>query len=157
MANAPDGITAPRNGSTDTPNNTGKGATPGSGVKGGGGAKNVAVSSPSTAQVAAMVGGAPGAARQTRAPAPRAPAPRVPGGPGQTPAFLSAKAPMGTPQPAPPRPGLAPPYPDARSPQATLMPNGQPIMPPPVGFIGPGMIPRVPATFAPGMTGLLGR
>jgi hypothetical protein len=34
------------------------------------------------------------------------------------------------------------------------MPNGQAIMPPPPGFVG-GM-PRVPASFVPGMTGLLG-
>jgi hypothetical protein len=38
-----------------------------------------------------------------------------------------------------------------------MMPNGQMIMPPPAGFIGAGMPPRVPATFIPGMTGLLAR
>jgi hypothetical protein len=31
------------------------------------------------------------------------------------------------------------------------------IMPAPTGFIGAGMMPRVPPTFIPGMTGLLGR
>ena len=59
--------------------------------------------------------------------------------------------------PAPPHPGVIPPYPDARSAQPTLMPNGQMVMPPPVGFIGPGMAIRVPPSFTPGMTGLLGR
>jgi hypothetical protein len=38
-----------------------------------------------------------------------------------------------------------------------MMLNGQIIMPPTAGFIGAGMPPRVPATFIPGMTGLLGR
>jgi hypothetical protein len=31
------------------------------------------------------------------------------------------------------------------------------VMPPPTGFIGAGMPPRVPPTFIPGMTGLVGR
>jgi hypothetical protein len=59
--------------------------------------------------------------------------------------------------PPTPHPGLAPPYPDARSPQPTMMANGQAVMPPPTGFMQPNTPPRVPATFIPGMTGLLGR
>jgi hypothetical protein len=64
---------------------------------------------------------------------------------------------MMTMPPPVPHPGLRPPYPDARSPQPTLMPNGQVVMPAPTGFIQPNMPPRVPPTFIPGMTGLLGR
>lgn len=65
--------------------------------------------------------------------------------------------PMMTQPPPVPHPGLMPPYPDARSPQPTMMPNGSTVMPPPTGFIQPNTPPRVPATFIPGMTGLLGR
>ena len=62
-----------------------------------------------------------------------------------------------SPPPAPlHHPGLMPPYPDARSAQPTMMPNGSMVMPPPVGFIGANMPPRVPKTFIPGMSGLLG-
>ena len=67
---------------------------------------------------------------------------------------------MGTPMPGPPHPGVAPPYPDGRSPHPTLSPTGVPILPPPPNIMGQGMAPlgpRVPLTFTPGMTGLLGR
>ena len=78
----------------------------------------------------------------------------------QRPQFSANNPPLGTPQPGPPHPGLVPPYPDARSPQPTLTPNGVPIFPPPPNIMGMGMRPmgpRVPPTFTPGMTGLLGR
>jgi hypothetical protein len=78
--------------------------------------------------------------------------PKVP----KAPAFSASNPMMMTQPPPKPHPGVAPPYPDARSPQPTLMPNGTPVMPPSAGFIGAGMMPRVPSTFAPGMTGLLG-
>lgn len=56
----------------------------------------------------------------------------------------------------PPHPGVSPPFPDARSGAMTIMSNGVPIMPPPHGFLMANAMPRVPPTFAPGMTGLLG-
>ena len=75
----------------------------------------------------------------------------------QPPAYSAHNPPLGTAPPPVPHPGLKPPYPDARSPQPTMMPNGSMVMPPPTGFIGANTPPRVPKTFIPGMTGLLGR
>ena len=75
----------------------------------------------------------------------------------QAPAYSAQNPPLGTAPPAAPHPGLKPPYPDARSAQPTMMPNGSTVMPPAVGFMAPNMPPRVPATFIPGMSGLLGR
>lgn len=135
-------------GSTDPRDNSGRSASPGSGVRTTGG-------SPSSATVANAVGAQPRQAPRQKPP-PGPPQPHIPG-PGQTRLPSAQNAPLGTPAMAPPHPGLIPPYPDARSPQPTLQTNGLPIMPAPVGFIGPGMMTRVPATFAPGMTGLLGR
>jgi hypothetical protein len=104
-----------------------------------------------TAQLAQAVLG------QGRAPPPRMPKPPA-HPPQQHPAKFSAQNPMmGTAPPPMPHPGVAPPYPDARSPQPTMMPNGQVVMPPTGGFISANMMPRVPASFVPGMTGLLGR
>jgi hypothetical protein len=75
----------------------------------------------------------------------------------QPPKFSANNPPMSVQPPPVPHPGLVPLYPDARSPQPTMMPNGSMVMPPPTGFIGANMPPRVPKTFIPGMTGLLGR
>jgi len=136
-------------GTVANPTNSGRQNVAGSGVKGGapggtGGAQRLP---------AAPVGAQ---ARGSKPPAPKAPKPRQP--PQQTPPKFSANNPPMMTQPPPiPHPGLAPPYPDARSPQPTMMPNGSMVMPPPAGFIGAGMPPRVPKTFIPGMSGLLGR
>jgi hypothetical protein len=135
------------NGTVANPTNSGHRSGPGSGVK-----------------------SAPGMAASLRGPAPpQTPQARQPPGPQQPkqsakptqpqtpPKFSAQNPPLGTAPPPAPHPGLIPPYPDARSPQPTLMPNGLMIMPPPAGFIGAGMPPRVPKTFIPGMTGMLGR
>lgn len=138
-------------GSTEVSANTGKNATPGSGVKGG---VQRAPQPPPP-----IVGTPVGQPRQARQTPPRA-AGRPPGAqapPSQKRPQFSAKNPMMMVQPPPtPHPGLKPPYPDARSPQPTMAPNGQVVMPaPPSPLIG-SLQPRVPMTFIPGMTGLLG-
>lgn len=119
----------------------GKQATPGSGPKHQPGM--------SSAQVAAAVV-PPKAPQAPRPKAPQAPRPKAP--------RFSANNPMMGVQPPPiPHPGVSPPYPDARSPQPTMLPNGQVLMPPPKGFpLGSAGV-RVPPSFTPGMTGLLGR
>ena len=115
--------------------------------------------------------GSPGNARKGPPPGPQTPQARPPKPPQlmghppkaarpptpQVPQYSANNPPMGTAPPATPHPGLKPPYPDARSAQPTMMPNGQMVMPPPTGFMAPNMPPRVPKTFIPGMSGLLGR
>lgn len=138
-------------GKTDVGDNAGQHPTVGSGVKSGGGAQR-GMQTPMQTPL--------GAQTPARAPSMKAPqtGKRLP--PSQTnqpKKFSSANPPLGTPTPAAPHPGVLPPYPDARSPQPTLMPNGVPIMPPPAGFLNAGFMPRVPSSFTPGMTGLLGR
>ena len=140
-------------GTVANPTNSGHKSAPGSGVKVGAPASQGAGQRPPTGP----------AGPQTRGPKP--PQPRRPPVPlggqhmSQQPSqqFSAQNPPMGTAPPPIPHPGLKPPYPDARSPQPTMMPNGLMVTPPPTGFIGAGMPPRVPATFIPGMSGLLGR
>ena len=136
-------------GTVANPTNSGHRSAPGSGVKVGAPAGTGAGQrSPQTPQGPQ--------ARGPKPPAPKAPKLRQP--PQQTqPKFSASNPPLGTAPPPAPHPGLVPPYPDARSPQPTMMPNGLMVMPPPTGFIGAGMPPRVPKTFIPGMSGLLGR
>jgi hypothetical protein len=143
------GTGASNNGSVEFPVNSGRQSSSGSGVKvgapaGAGGAQRL------------PAGNVGPQTRGPKPPQPKQPKPRQP--PQQTaPKFSANNPPMMTQPPPVPHPGLAPPYPDARSPQPTLMPNGLMVMPPPTGFIGAGMPPRVPKTFIPGMSGLLGR
>jgi hypothetical protein len=142
------GMVVGSHGSTASPTNSGQKGTPGSGPK-------------TTGTVRAQTPG------QTlpRGPAPPSPPRAISRGQNQKPQqprppkYSANNPPPGTPMSAPPpHPGVIPPYPDARSPQPTLMPNGVPIMPPPPGFLNAGMMgPRVPPTFTPGMTGLLGQ
>ena len=140
-------------GTVANPTNSGKGNAPGSGVKVGAPASTGGAQRPPA--------GPPGAQARPPQKGPQKRPPIPLGGqhmPQQRPQQFSAQnPPMGTAPPPAPHPGLAPPYPDARSPQPTLMPNGLMILPPPAGFIGAGMPPRVPKTFIPGMSGLLGR
>jgi len=131
------------NGSVEFPTNSGHRSVPGSGVKMGAPA--------GTGGAQRLPAGPVGAqARGPKPPQPKPPQQRQP-------KFSANNPPMMTQAPPAPHPGLAPPYPDARSPQPTMMPNGSMVMPPPAGFIGAGMPPRVPKTFIPGMSGLLGR
>jgi hypothetical protein len=133
-------------GTVANPTNSGRQGAPGSGVK-------VGAPAGTGGMQRSLAGPAGAQARGPKPPAPKAPkAPQA-----QQPKFSAHNPPLGTPMPAAPHPGLAPPYPDARSPQPTMMPNGLMVMPPPTGFIGAGMPPRVPKTFIPGMSGLLGR
>ena len=136
-------------GTVANPTNSGHQNAPGSGVRVGASATQGAAQRPPQAPVGA----------QTRGPKPPQPKQPKPQQPGQQrpPKFSANNPPMMTQAPPVPHPGLVPPYPDARSPQPTMMPNGSMVMPPPAGFIGAGMPPRVPKTFIPGMTGLLGR
>ena len=137
-------------GQTDVGDNAGHKATPGSGVKSGGSVQR----GPQTPQT-------PMGAQTP----PRMKAPQVGGSRKAPPSnkpklYSSTNPPLGTPMPAAPHPGVIPPYPDARSPHPMLSPTGVPIMPPPPNIMGQGMAPlgpRVPLTFTPGMTGLLGR
>ena len=136
-------------GATDPKANSGMGsASAGSGIKGGTGIAPTKLKLPDSLF-------APGQAAppQTRPMAQMAHAPP----PAQTPQmhFSAQNPPMGVAPPPVPHPGVSPPYPDARSPQPTIMPNGQMVLPPPRGFISANMAPRAPATFTPGMTGLL--
>ena len=134
-------------GSTASPNNSGKGPTPQSGVVRSAGNQRAPVVTPMPAL------------RQARAQTPPARHPPPPH-PMQRPQFSANNPPLGTQAPPIPHPGLIPPYPDARSAQPTLTPNGVPIFPAPPNVMGVGMNPmgpRVPPTFTPGMTGLLGR
>ena len=140
-------------GTVANPTNSGRQNVAGSGVK---------VGAPAgTGGAQRLPAGPPGA--QTRGSKPPQPKkPPIPMGgqhmSQQRPQQFSANnPPMGVQPPPAPHPGLLPPYPDARSPQPTMMPNGLMVMPPPAGFIGAGMPPRVPKTFIPGMSGLLGR
>jgi len=143
VANALSGMVSGA-GSTRDPVNAGKTATPQSGVvKTGDAARRPVSGPPPPAQTQARVA--------SRPKAPKAP---------QPPAYSAQNPPLGTAPPAAPHPGVIPIYPDARSPQPTLMPNGVPVFPPPPNVMGAGMGPpgpRVPLTFTPGMTGLLGR
>jgi hypothetical protein len=133
-------------GTVANPTNSGHRSGPGSGVKIGAPAGTGGTQRPPAGPAGA----------QTRGPKPPQPkAPKVPQP--QQPKFSANNPPMMTQPPPAPHPGLIPPYPDARSPQPTMMPNGSMVMPPPAGFIGAGMPPRVPKTFIPGMSGLLGR
>ena len=136
-------------GTVANPTNSGHQNAPGSGVR---------VGAPATQGAAQRLPAAPVGA-QTRGPKPPQPKQPKPQQPGQQrpPKFSANNPPMMTQPPPIPHPGLVPPYPDARSPQPTMMPNGSMVMPPPAGFIGAGMPPRVPKTFIPGMSGLLGR
>jgi hypothetical protein len=135
-------------GKTDTANNPGSHVATGSGNKSGG---------PQTrgAQTPMQTPGP----TQTRPPMQASPP--HPSQPTNRPTqYSAANPPLGTPMPMAPHPGVAPIYPDARSPAPTLSPTGVPIMPPPPNIMGQGMPPlgpRVPLTFTPGMTGLLGR
>jgi hypothetical protein len=122
-------------GSVDSPQNTGKGQ--GSGVRTAPGGPV----GPRTPDIAAAMM------------PPTRPPPRGAGAPPQPrqPQPQQRNNPMmGTAPPPQPRPGLAVGYPDARSVAATIMPDGQPVMPPPTGFLQAGMIPRVPLSFAHG-------
>ena len=142
-------MTTSHAGSTNSPVNTGGRNAPGSGNKSGGGGGGGGVQrAPQTPGQTPMTAPPVGRAAKKPPPPPHQMSPRP---------YSAQNPPLGTAPPPIPHPGLIPPYPDARSPQPTLMPNGVPIMPPPVGFMGEGMIPRVPKTFIPGMTGLLGR
>ena len=134
-------------GTVANPTNSGRSAS-GSGVKVGAPAGTGGVQRPPQTPQGPQ-------ARGPRPPAPKAPRPPQPRQ--QQPKFSANNPPMSVQPPPIPHPGLIPPYPDARSPQPTMMPNGLMVMPPPTGFIGAGMPPRVPKTFIPGMSGLLGR
>ena len=136
-------------GTVANPTNSGRGNASGSGVKIGAPAGTGGAQRPPAAPAGAQ-------ARGPKPPAPKAPKPRQAPQPAQ-PKFSANNPPMMTQAPPAPHPGLLPPYPDARSAQPTMMPNGSMVMPPPTGFIGAGMPPRVPKTFIPGMSGLLGR
>lgn len=149
VANSLSSMSGTANGSVMDPSNAGHKAAPGSGVKSSGTGGSAGGAAPLAQAVLGQAQGAP---------KPKGP-PRPPMHPPQQhPAKFSAQNPMmGTAPPPIPHPGLAPPYPDARSPQPTMMANGQVVMPPSSGFMTAGMMPRVPATFIPGMTGLLQR
>ena len=143
------GVLPSNSGSVNMPGNAGKTATPQSGVR------RASVPAPPPAP-------GPRQTPQTQVRAPqqqqmrRPPLPH----PAQRPAYSAQNPPLGTAPPPIPHPGLVPPYPDARSPQPTMSMSGVPIMPPPPNVMGVGMHPmgpRVPMTFTPGMTGLLGR
>jgi hypothetical protein len=134
------------NGTVANPTNSGHQSGPGSGNK-------IAVNAPSAGPRGRGPGPGPQAPQKLVQPkvSSKATQPQTP------PKFSAQNPPMGTAPPPVPHPGLIPPYPDARSPQPTMMPNGLMVMPPPAGFIGAGMPPRVPKTFIPGMSGMLGR